>query len=235
VIRVLGVIPARGGSKGVPRKNIRLVAGEPLIAYSIRAAQASCLLEDFLTTTDDEEIAEIAGGCGSRVMRRSPELGRDETPIVPVLQDALRRAEEEAGYPYGAVVLLQPTAPIRSGEDVDSVIQMLEESPDIDTVISVIRADDVHPARMYRLDEGGSMEPLWPEWEVGQRQDLPAVYCRNGALYAFRREVLMERNAVMGERKKAYVMGHESSVNIDNEMDLLLAEAVLRRWKEGRS
>jgi CMP-N-acetylneuraminic acid synthetase len=230
----LGVIPARGGSKGVLHKNVRLVAGEPLVAYAIRTAQESRRLTAFLTTTDDDEIAEVARRCGSPVLRRPPELAQDDTPMVPVLLHALEHAERQAGAPYDTIVLLQPPAPIRAGEDIDAIVRMLEKDPTVESVISVSPMEDVHPARMYRLDAEGWMEPLWPEWETAQRQELPIVYYRNGALYAVRRWVLVEKHTVVGHCKKAYVMPRERLANIDDERDLIITDLLVRLWKEER-
>jgi len=233
-MRVLGVIPARGGSKGVVNKNVRLVGGEPLIAYSIRAAQESGHLTDFLTTTDSENIARIAMGYHSPILMRPAGLALDDSPVVGVVLHALREAELEAGQPYDAVVLLQPTSPIRTGEDVDNVIAMLRDNPEIDGVISVCPMDDVHPARMYRLDGDEWMDPLCEELETARRQALPVVYYRNGALYAVRRSVVVDRRTLMAKRKKAYVMPREHLANIDDERDLVVTDALVRLWKEGR-
>jgi len=233
-MRTLGIIPARGGSKGVRRKNVRSVAGEPLIAYAIRVAQESRLLTNFLTTTDDEEIAEVARFHGSPLLHRPPELAQDGTPMAPVLLHALAHAEHEAGVRYDAIVLLQPTSPIRTGENIDAVITMLEKDPTVDSIISVSPMEDVHPARMYRLDEEGWMESLWPEWETAQRQELPAIYYRNGALYATRRSVLVEQKTVMGKRKKAYVIPSKFLLNIDDERDLVIADLIVQLWKQRR-
>ena len=233
-MQILGIIPARGGSKGVPRKNLRLVAGDPLITYAIHAAQQSKLLTSFLTTTDDDEIAEVAGLRGAQVLVRPPELARDDTPMVPVLLHALQYAEHEAGSRYEAIVLLQPTAPMRTGEDIDTVITMLEKDSTVDCVISVSATGDVHPARMYRLDQEGWMASFNGEWETAQRQELPTVYYRNGALYAVRRSVLTEQKTVMGKRKKAYVMPRTRLLNIDDERDILIADVLVKLWKEGR-
>jgi len=233
-MRVLGVIPARGGSKGVVGKNIRLVGGEPLIVYSIQAAKESQSLTYFLTTTDSEEIAEIARRYGSPVLMRPIELAQDGTPMVPVIFHALEHAERKLGIQFDAIVLLQPPAPIRTGTDIDSIIQILREDPDVECVISVCPMEDVHPARMYRLNKGGWMDPLWPEWETAQRQDLPVVYYRNGSLYAVYRSVLVEQRTLMSKHKKAYVMPREHLVNIDDERDLIISDVLVRLWKEGR-
>jgi CMP-N-acetylneuraminic acid synthetase len=233
-VRALGIIPGRGGSKGVRRKNIRLVAREPLITYAIHAAQANRLLTTFLTTTDDDEIAHVASRAGSPILRRPPELAQDDTPMVPVVLHALEHAERGALAPYDAVVILQPTAPIRTGGDIDAVIAILEEDPPVESVVSVCRMDDMHPARMYRPGGDGWMKPLWSEWETTQRQELPVVYYRNGAVYAVRRSVLVERRMVMSRCKKAHVMPREFLANFDDERDLVIADLLMRLWKEGR-
>ncbi len=230
--KTLAIIPARGGSKGVPGKNIREIAGQPLIAYSIQAAQASKKVTSFFTSTDSPEIARIAKSFGSPVLMRPPELANDDTPIVDAVLHALREAEKKEKRIFDGVVLLQPTAPLRKGSDIDAVIGMLAEDPTFDTVISVCAVEDTHPARMYHLDKKGVLKSLWPEWETQARQSLPPVYHRNGALYAIRRKTLIETKSLIGAIKKAYVMNRLEAVNIDDEKDLMIADALIRFLKE---
>lgn len=232
--KVLGVIPARAGSKGVVGKNLRPVAGEPLIAHAIRAAKESRRLTAYLVTTDGVDIAEAARQRDCPVVLRPPELAADETPMPPVLRHALEQAEAEHGHRFDALVLLQPTSPIRTGDDIDAVIAMLLDEGELDSVISVCPVEDEHPARMYRLDDAGRMEPLWPDLEMSRRQDLPALYHRNGALYATRRRVLVDEGVIVGRRRRAYVMPREHLVNIDDERDLKIAEVVVGEWLRGR-
>ena len=233
-MNVLGIIPARGGSKGVAGKNIRLVAGDPLIAYSIRTAQESRFLTHFLTTTDDAGIAEVAERYSSPVLIRPSELAQDDTPVVSAVLHALEYAEQETGELYDIIILLQPTSPIRQGTDIDAVIQMFEKDSELEGVISVCAMHDIHPARMYNLDEDGWMAPLWSEWETTRRQDLPAIYYRNGAIYAVRRSTLIEKRTLMSKRKKAYVMPVERLANIDDERDLVITSALVQMWKDGQ-
>jgi CMP-N,N'-diacetyllegionaminic acid synthase len=190
---VLGVIPARGGSKGVTRKNLRQVGGRSLVAHAIRTAAESTRLTRFVTTTDDDEIASAAREEGSPVRRRPSELATDDAPMALTVLDALNSAEEECGLVFDAVVLLQPTSPLRRGSDVDAAVELLEQDDRADCAISVCQVEDVHPARMYRLVGRRSMHPLWPEWETAQRQDLPPLYYRNGAVYVTRRSTLVGR------------------------------------------
>lgn len=231
-LRVLGIIPARAGSKGVVGKNLRPVAGEPLIGHAIRAAKESRLLSSYLVTTDGEDIADAARQRNCPVVQRPAHLAADETPMPPVLQHAVQHAEAELGSTFDALVLLQPTSPIRRGADIDAVIEMLADD-EVDSVISVCPVEDEHPARMYSLDAKAHMSPLWPDLEMRQRQDLPPLYHRNGALYATRRSILMEQGVIVGPRRQAYVMPRKYLVNVDDERDLLIAEVIVRRWLQG--
>jgi CMP-N,N'-diacetyllegionaminic acid synthase len=232
-MKVLGVIPARGGSKGIARKNLRTVGGEPLIGHAIRSARESRVLDRFVVTTDDHEIADVSRRHDAPVVRRPGELAGDETPIAPVLRHALEEAERRWGERYDVLVLLQPTSPIRTGKDVDAAVALLETGPAFDSVVSVCAMEDVHPGRMYRL-EGGGLAALWPEWERARRQELPAVYYRNGAIYAVRRETLERKGLVIGERPAAYVMPARYLANVDDERDLLVADTLVTAWRDGR-
>jgi CMP-N,N'-diacetyllegionaminic acid synthase len=230
-LKTLAIIPARGGSKGVPRKNVRLVAGQPLITYAIQAAQQSAQLTAFVVTTDSEEIASVARDAGAFTLLRPPELAQDATPMLPVVIHAIEQMEQATNQCFDTVILMQPTSPIRTGKNVDDVVAMLEADETVDGVISVCPMDDTHPARMYTL-ENDWMSPLWADWETMQRQKLPVVYYRNGAFYAVRRAVLFKQQTLMPSRKKAYVMPREWLANIDDERDLLIADALVRHWKQ---
>ena len=230
--RILGIIPARGGSKGVPRKNIRLVAGVPLLAYTIWAAQQSRKLTYFVTSTDDQEIAAVARQYGSPVILRPPELAADDTPMVPVVEHALTTVEQEEA-PFDCIVVLQPTAPQRTGEDIDAALALLVETG-ADSVVSVYEVGDHHPARMYRLSEDGRLIPYAEEPPHRLRQALPPVYHRNGAIYACRRSVLIEHRTLIGLNTQPYIMPRERSINIDDELDLAFADFVLRQSQVGQ-
>ena len=212
----------------MPRKNLRAVAGRPLIAYTLEAAAASRQLTHFVTSTDDPEIAAVAGGLGSPVLLRPPELARDDTPMAAVIQHALARQPADAP-PVDFVVVLQPTSPLRTADDIDAAIDLLAATG-ADSVVSVYRVEDHHPARMYRLRDG-CLEPYEPEPANRLRQELPAVYHRNGAVYACRR-TLVEQGTLLGGVLRPYLMPRERSLNIDDEVDLALAELLLRRRGE---
>lgn len=223
--KTLGLIPARGGSKGVPRKNIRPVAGRPLITYTLAAAQGSRRLTDYLVSTDDEEIAGVARQCGAVVLERPPELAADETPMLPVVQHALAQGD------YDAVVILQPTAPLRTADDIDAALQILFETG-ADSVVSVYQVDDHHPARMYRL-QGNRLMPYDTEPAGRLRQALPPVYHRNGAIYACWTRLVRAQQTLLGPDLRPYLMPRGRSINIDDELDLAFADFLLSRQLAG--
>ena len=233
-MRAIGVIPARGGSKGVPRKNIVPLLGKPLVAYTIEAALASQLLTDVVVSTEDKEIAQVCRELGAPVpFMRPAELATDTAPSLPVVQHAVREMEERTSRPYDVIIKLQPTTPLRLATDIDAGIQLLLDTG-ADSVISVADVGGYHPLRMKRIvgenilinyvDQG--YEDMRP------RQQLPPVYVRSGDLYIARRNVVMEQNTMVGRDCRAYVILPERSVNVDTEFDLILAEYLLRRRAE---
>ena len=140
-------------------------------------------------------------------------------------------ALEKDGEVYDILILLQITSPIRTGKNVDDIIEMFEQDPSLSGVISVVPMHDVHPARMYRLDDSNLMLPLNPEWETARRQDIPPVYYRNGCIYAIRTDLLKLNKTLMPEGKKGYVMPVEWLANIDDERDLIITEALIKHLK----
>jgi CMP-N-acetylneuraminic acid synthetase len=218
-VRTLGLIPARGGSKSVPRKNVRELAGKPVLAWTVETALACAALERVIVSTDDEEIAAVARACGAEVLARPAELARDETPDLPVYRHAL----DELGDSYDAVAWLRPTAPLRAAEDVDAAVRLLEETG-ADAVRSVCEAEH-SPYWMGRLD-GDRLVPLLGEVPE-RRQLLPPVYRLNGAVDVVRCSSVGDE--LFGGDVRAYVMPRERSIDLDTELDFLLAEALLRR------
>lgn len=225
-MRSLGVIPARGGSKGVPGKNIRGLGGRPLIAHTIEAAATSRLCRT-IVSTDDPEIAAVARSHGADVpFRRPVELATDDARAVPVMQHAVAAAEAMGDDAYDVVVMLQPTTPYRRAADIDEALELLD-STGADSVISVTDVGGHHPARMKFLEAGRLIDPPFAEsYENQPRQELRPMYIRNGAIYATRRHVL-DAGGFKGDDCVALVMPEWRSVNIDTESDFLLAEFLL--------
>ena len=222
-MKVLGIIPARGGSKGVIGKNIKPLDGKPLIAYTIEAASASKLAE-VIVSTDDPKIAEIVRSYGGKApFLRPAALATDSARAIPVIQHALREMEKEGDLQYDAVMMLQPTTPFRRTQDIDEALRILEEHS-CDSVISVKNVDGYHPARMKFLENGRLLDPEFCEtYENQPRQELRPMYIRNGAIYLTRRSVLLN-GSFKGTDCYAQIMPAERSVNIDTEMDFKYAE-----------
>ena len=224
---MLGVITARGGSKGVPRKNIRLLCGKPLLQYTAEAALAAKRLSRVILTTEDEEIAAVGQSCGLEVpFLRPAELARDDTPTLPVVQHAVRWIEEQ-GESYDAICLLQPTNPLRRAAEIDGCVEQLEAG-EADAVVTVLPVPaEYNPHWVYLRDETGLLRLSTGESDpLPQRQALPAAFYREGSVYVTRRDVLMEKNSLYGSRLEGYLIADES-VNIDGPEDWARAEALL--------
>ncbi len=229
MLRVLGVIPARGGSKGIPKKNIKPLAGLPLIAYSIRAAKKSRYLTDCIVSSDNTKIISVSRKYGAVTpFTRPSRLATDRASSLSVLKHAVNFMEKKQGR-YDFIVLLQPTAPLRTSQDIDRSIMLLRDSK-ADSVISVSEISDPHPGKTMQIHKG-TLKPFLPKfWHEGiRRQDLPRVFALNGAVYAVRRDTLMKKHSLWGKKSLAYVMPVERSVNIDSKIDLALAELYLRK------
>jgi CMP-N,N'-diacetyllegionaminic acid synthase len=226
----LGVIPARGGSKGLPGKNLRKLGTLSLIGQAIASARESALLERFLVSTDSPEIAEEAGRHGAPVpFLRPAELATDQAGMLPVLQHAVRWLEASAGVLPELIVTLQPTSPFRTGAEIDATIRKVIETGS-DSAQTLSEAS-YHPYFMKTLD-GDRTVALFPDGhKYVRRQDAPPVYQPSGAVYVTRYATLMEQGHILGDDNRGVVRGFEASVNIDTEWDFLLAELLLR---EGR-
>ncbi|MBS3055944.1 MAG: acylneuraminate cytidylyltransferase family protein [Candidatus Aenigmarchaeota archaeon] len=223
---ILGIIPARGGSKGVIRKNLKLLAGKPLITYTIEAAKKSRLLDRFVVSTEDKEIAEVSRMNGVEVINRPVELASDHTPTEPVLQHVVKELEKK-GFKTDIIVTLQPTSPLRKPEDIDMVIEYLIKS-DSDSVITISNVD-YHPWWMRKLEGDKILPFIKLENEPKRRQDLPKVYKENGAVFVTKRDVLMNQNSIYGNNVKGIIMDEIRSIDIDTEKDFIIAETILKK------
>ena len=228
---ILALIPARGGSKGIPRKNIVPLAGRPLIAHTIAAAKGASCLDRVVVSTDDDEIAAVAARWGAEVpFRRPAELAGDTAAGLDVALHALDWLAENEGYAPDILVELQPVAPLRLAADIDRAVRPLLDGS-ADTVVGLVETE--HPYYLRRL-VGGAVFPFLPETpEAFRRQDLPPVYRLNGALLATRTQLLRERRSFYGGRTCGYVMPPERSIDIDTPLDLRIAAALLEDTGHG--
>lgn len=227
-MNVLGLIPARGGSKGVPRKNIRLLAGKPLLAYTAESALAANRLTRILLSTDDEEIAEVGRSCGLEVpFLRPAELAEDTTPTLPVVQHAVQFLEAQ-GEQFDAICLLQPTNPLRLSSDIDGCIELMERT-EADTVFTMLAVPAEHnPHWVYFQHADGSLYLSTGETgPIPRRQSLPPAFHREGSVYVTRRDVVMLNHSLYGARVLGYEMAQTRSVNIDTLVDWAKAEQII--------
>jgi CMP-N,N'-diacetyllegionaminic acid synthase len=225
-MRILAIIPARGGSKGIPNKNIINIGDNPLIKYTIDAALESKMLTHCIVSTDSDAISDVAKLCGAMVPFRRPDnLSDDKALSLPVMQHAVDFMESDQGFLYDIVIMLQPTTPLRQAKDIDNAIKLLFDT-NADSVISVVDVEGHHPLRMKRIVDGRLVNFIDQGHEdMRPRQELPPVYIRNGAIYATQRDILMKKDSFTGMDSRAYIMPSDRSVNIDTHEDLLLAKS----------
>ena len=214
----LGLILARGGSKGIPRKNLKLLAGKPLIAWTIEAALQSQQLSSIVVSTDDPEIAQVAQHWGADIpFLRPTELAQDDTPSIKPVLHAL------AELPHiDSVMLLQPTSPLRTATDIDMCIALAHEH-NASSVVSVTESAN-HPYWTYQLDAECKLSKFLDQPTVTRRQDLPLAYALNGALYFASASWLKRYKTFVTEETVAYVMPKERSVDLDTYLDWYFAE-----------
>jgi len=230
---ILGVITARGKSKGIPHKNIKILGDKPLIAYTIEVAKNSELITHLITSTDDREIAEIAKKYGCNVpFLRPKELGRDDTPTLSVLQHATTFMEKKLGIKFDYLVILQPTSPFRIVEDIDKTIQLLIDTPEADSAVSICEVEkNHHPMKAKRLEGNRVLPYCIEEPEGSRRQDYPVCYKRSAAVYVQKRDLVMKKNRLYGDYIVGHIVPRERSIDIDTEYDWLRAEYMLKNKK----
>lgn len=225
-MKVLGLIPARGGSKGVPGKNIKMLCGKPLLAYTAESALTAKKLTRTILSTEDETIADVGRSLGLDVpFMRPPELAEDTTATFPVVLHAVR-ALEMRGESYDAVCLLQPTNPLRRSEDIDNCIELLETSG-ADSVITVLPVPKIYnPKWVYLRSSAGDLVLASGDAEpVTRRQELPDAFHRDGSVYVTRREVFSTHGNLYGAKVVGCEIDEANALNIDTPGDWDDAEA----------
>jgi len=231
VVEALALIPARGGSKSIPRKNIRLFAGHPLIAYSIAAGVAAQTISRVIVSTDDEEIAAIARQYGAETpFLRPAEYALDQTPDLPVFQHALTWLAENENYHPQIVVQLRPTSPLRRVAHIDGAVTRLLEHPEADSIRAVCIPFQ-NPFKMWRIEADGFMRPLlqteFREPYNMPRQELPAVYWQTGYVDAAWADTILLKNSMTGDAILPFVLNPEEWIDIDSPDDWRRAERLL--------
>jgi CMP-N-acetylneuraminic acid synthetase len=221
--KILAVIPARGGSKGVPRKNIRDLGGKPLIAWTIEAAKKSKYLDRIILSSEDEEIITVAQSYGCEVPFVRPlELAQDDTPGIDVVLHAINQCP---GFTH--VMLLQPTSPFRSHNDIDAIVEDFFAN-DFKCSVSVTNTDK-HPYWMFKMNENKTLVPFFEGDTPATRQSLPPAYVLNGALYLADIKYLSESKSFLTSQTTAFVMSNENSLDIDTEIDFEISNYLITR------
>jgi len=223
--RALGIIPARGGSKRLPRKNVRLVGDKPLIAHTIVAAQKASALTDYIVSSEDEEILTVARQFGAQVpFIRPQELATDEVRNIDVMLHAVHFMERQIDAAYDIIVLLQPTVPVRDPEHINQAVNLLWSS-DASTLASVKGPFKKRDPNLKRLADDGKLVP-YCDRAAGEEWDPFYIY--NASIYAMRRDYLIAEQKMVSSEQVALVMDEAHSIDIDTEMDAIVADAVLR-------
>lgn len=231
---IVGFIFARGGSKGVPRKNIRLLAGRPLIAYAIDTALETPSISRVVVSTDDEEIAEVSRACGADVpFLRPPELASDSAPEWLAWQHAIREINaDEASADIDIFVSVPPTSPLRSPEDVEACIRLMQDG-NVDLVYTVMRTNHNPYFNMVVIDDSGYAHLAIPPAEaIHRRQDVPAVYDSVTAAYVAHPDFILNTASMFEGKIKAVIVPAERAVEIDSELDFMMAELLIEKQQQ---
>ncbi len=228
-MRFVGIITARGGSKGIPGKNIADLGGKPLIAWTIEAALQSKCLQKIIVSTDDDQIAEISRKFGAEVpFKRPEELSGDKSAHIPVVQHAVKWLEDNGNAVYDYIVLLQPTSPFRIGEDIDAAAKLAIEKNAV--AITSVSSTGCHPCYAQKINKEGIVEHYIERAndEYVRRQDLEPAYIENGAIFIVRRDALMNDNVLdPAGQTYACIMPEERALDIDTPLDLRIANLLM--------
>lgn len=223
-MRALGIVPARGGSRRIPRKNVQLLGGKPLVQWAIETARGATKLDRLVVSSEDEEVLAIAHSIDpSLPLRRPANLATDTALAITYVQHALETTERAGHGPFEAIAIIQPTSPFTLPADIDATIDLLDQSG-ADSAVTVMKLDHaIHPAKLKRL-EGDRLFPFYED-ERGRmaEHELPRVYVRNGSVYTSRRAII-DRGELLGPDCRAHVMPRERSLDINDPIDLALAE-----------
>jgi CMP-N-acetylneuraminic acid synthetase len=234
--RILGLTLARGGSKSVPKKNIRPISGVPLIAYTISEALRSSHITRYIVSTDDLEIQKVAKNYGADApFLRPAEYSGDTSSSVAAMQHAVNWVEQQEGVKYDYIIELMCTNPIKSVVDIDKIIEKLV-STGADSVIAVHKLEDHHPIRIKKIVDDRIVDFCLPEVPEMRRQDLkPDSYIRSGSIYGLRRDHLMVEGRRYGsQNSRPYILPPERAVNVDTEIDFLIAERLINTTSRPR-
>ena len=226
-------IPARGGSKGVPRKNVKLLAGKPLISYTIQAALESNEFDVVAVSSDDQEILAVAEQYGAVAVKRPAELATDTAGSLPVLKHCVEYLEQLEGKTCAYIALLQCTSPLRGARHIVEAFSLFKKSDDAASLVSTTLAKSSPYFSLFEITQEGSLKVCkTSEHPILRRQDAPKVYELNGAIYLWRRSAFFHDQKSIYPSTIMYLMDEEESIDIDTPIDFMLAELVMKKRKE---
>lgn len=230
---VLGLIPARGGSKGIKKKNIRHLLGKPLISHTIERARACSFIDKVVVSTDDSEIAEISREWGAEVpFIRPPELAKDDTPMLSVMQHAIETIEAIHREKVNILILLDPTSPLRKVKDIEEALSLFQSDSTCQAVVSGCKAHRSPYFNMVRLEDGFVQILIHTDKDIGCRQDSPPVYDLDTTVWIYSREAIMDIRKRIPLRTRLYIVPQERSIHIDTELDFMIVEFLMKESGE---
>lgn len=230
---ILAIIPARGGSKGLPGKNIRPLLGKPLIGWSIEQAQQSKYIDEIFVSTDSREIADVAESFGVKVPELRPaDLAVDTAPSSAFVIYTIEKYKK-AGCTFDYIILLEPTSPLREVEDINKSIEILIDNSDFDSIVGVCKAEDVHPSFMVTLGEENRLVPYEQEMKTLRRQELRDVYFFEGSVYVSKCDAYLNKKAFYHDKTLAYIVPKWKSPEVDDMIDFVIIEAILNAKNNG--
>jgi CMP-N,N'-diacetyllegionaminic acid synthase len=230
---VLGLIPARGGSKGIKKKNIRQLLGKPLISYTIECARACSFINKAVVSTDDSEIAKISRKWGAEVpFIRPAELAKDDTPMLPVMQHAVQSVEEIYREKVKILVLLDPTSPLRKVKDIEEALSLFHRDGTCQAVVSGCEAHHSPYFNMVCLENGFVQILIHTDKDLGCRQECPPVYDLDTTVWIYSREAIMDIGKRIPPRTRLFLVPEERSIHIDTELDFKIVEFLMKQSRE---
>lgn len=232
---IVGIIPARGGSVGVPLKNIKKLNGRPLIEYTINCAIESGVLDRVIVSTDHDEIASVSKKCGAEIPFIRPADISEDVDTELVLRHTVEFLEDNERYEIDAVVLLQPTSPFRKAKTIRQCVNLYKENPDADSIVSINNVEGYRPEWMLTIDDNKKVKPYdtpfyhqgEPVIKLAARQSFPTLYRQNGSVWVTQRNLLMKHNLVIGPNAYAVITEEIEAVDIDTHVDFMISESLM--------
>tara|TARA_Y100000022_G_C13193179_1_gene349056 strand:- start:242 stop:913 length:672 start_codon:yes stop_codon:yes gene_type:complete len=223
-MRLIAIIPARGGSKGIPGKNIIQINGKPLIQYTIDMAVNVKYFSSIWVSSDSKDIMDACRHYeGLKFHNRASDLATDNSPIVDTIMEIVKLEKND----FDAIILLQPTSPLRTVKQVENAVEKLYKNKEFNSLVSVCPMDDIHPARMY-WKNNLELNSIMPEFQYSRRQDIPKAWYRNGAIYIVRKEAFLKEKQIILRPILGYEMPRSELLNIDEPIDLKFAQVLLK-------